>query len=129
MLTLRLCDIDTVGGVTSTDTATLPSSSTRTWFRAIAVAEAVSWLGLLIAMFFKWIVQDDPHTGIEGGVPVMGPIHGAIFVAYVVMCFVARSRFAWSSRTTLVALVAAVPPFATAVFEAVADRKGLLERR
>jgi integral membrane protein len=116
--------------VTSTDThRPAADSRTRTWFRTIAVAEAVSWLGLLVAMVFKWIVQDDPHTGIEGGVPVMGPIHGAIFIAYVVMCFVARRSFAWSTRTTLVALVAAVPPFATAVFEAVADRKGLLVRR
>jgi integral membrane protein len=126
---LRLCDIDTVGAVTSTDTVTTSHSGTRTWFRAVAVAEAVSWLGLLVAMFFKWVVQDDPHAGVEGGVPVMGPIHGAIFVGYVAMCFVARSRFAWSARTTLVALVAAVPPFATAVFEAVADRRGLLVRR
>jgi integral membrane protein len=115
--------------VISTDTVIPAPSGTRTWFRAIAVAEAVSWLGLLIAMFFKWLVQDDPHTGIEGGVPIMGPVHGAIFVAYVAMCFVARRRFAWSGRTTLVALVAAIPPFATAVFEAVADRKGLLLRR
>ncbi len=111
--------------VTSIDTAPAPSGI-RTLFRTVALAEAVSWAGLLVAMVLKWIVQDDPHTGLEGGVPIMGPIHGAMFVGYVVMCFVARHTFGWSSRTTLVALAASIPPFLTAVFERVADRRGLL---
>ena len=106
-----------------------PTSRVRTAFRAVALAEAVSWALLLTTMVFKWIVQDDPHTGLEGGVPISGPIHGALFVAYLVMCLVARRSFGWDLRTTIVALAAGVPPFATAVFEAKADRRGLLERR
>lgn len=116
----------TVGPVTLTE---LTPSRTRTWFRTIAVAEAVSWLGLLIAMLFKWVIQDDPNTGMEGGVPIMGPIHGVIFIAYVACCFLARSTFGWSVRTTLVALASSIPPFCTVVFEILADKRGLLGAR
>ena len=99
---------------------------TRNWFRTIAIAEALSWAGLLIAMLFKWVIQDDPHAGAEGGVPVMGPIHGGIFMAYVVTCLTARSRFGWSTKTTILALASSIPPFFTYVFEVLADKRGLL---
>ena len=106
----------------------LSATTVRTAFRAVAIAEALSWAGLLVAMFFKWIIQADPHTGIEGGVPIRGPIHGTIFLAYVVMCFVARRSFGWSARTTVLALAASFPPFLTYVFELRADRRGLLSQ-
>ena len=111
--------------VTTTD-APAASTRVRTAFRAVALAEAVSWACLLVTMFLKWVVQDDPHAGLEGGVPIAGPIHGALFVAYLVMCLLARRAFDWSTRTTLIALAASVPPFLTAVFESMADRRGLL---
>lgn len=103
-------------------------STVRTAFRTVAIAEALSWAGLLTAMFFKWVVAADPHSGAEGGVPVMGPIHGVIFVAYVVMCLLASRSFGWSVKTTLLALAASIPPFFTYIFEVVADRKGLIGR-
>jgi integral membrane protein len=96
-------------------------SRVRTWFRIIAFAEACSWLGLLIGMYLKYV----PETT-EAGVKIFGPIHGTIFLAYVVVTLVARSTFGWSLRTTALALVASIPPFATAVFEVLGDRKGLL---
>ncbi len=104
-------------------------SRTRTVFRVVAIAEAVSWAGLLVAMFFKWVVQDDPHTGIEGGVPIMGPIHGVVFMAYVVMCLVAWRRFRWSFTTLVLGVLSSIPPFVTVVFERLADQRGLLQRR
>lgn len=107
----------------------ISTSRTHAWFRTIAIAEAFSWAGLLTAMFFKWVVQADPHSGIEGGVPILGPIHGGIFLAYVVTCFFARSKFGWNAKTTLLALASSIPPFFTYVFEVLADRKGLLGNR
>lgn len=101
-------------------------SRTRTWFRTIAIAEAISWVGLLTAMLVKWVIQDDPHTGIEGGVPIFGPIHGAVFLAYVATCFVAGRKFGWSLKTLFFALASSIPPFFTYVFEVLADRRGLL---
>jgi len=107
-------------------TPAVVSPKTRTVFRIVAFAEAVSWAGLLIAMFFKWVVQADPHSGIEGGVPIMGPIHGVIFVLFVVMCFVAWRAFSWRVGTLVLALLSSIPPFCTVVFEVLADRRGLL---
>ena len=92
-----------------------------TAFRIVAVAEALSWLGLLAGMFVKYV----PETT-ELGVKVFGPIHGGIFVAYVVVALVAARVLRWSPRTTVLALVCSVPPLATVWFERLATRNGRL---
>ncbi len=100
--------------------------TTRTVFRTVAVAEAVSWVLLLSAMYAKWIAEAEPFGLREGGVPVAGMIHGIVFMLFVVITLVAWRRFGWSMKVLLVALVSAVVPFATYVFEVRADRRGLL---
>jgi integral membrane protein len=92
-----------------------------TAFRIVAVAEALSWLGLLIGMYVKYV----PETT-ELGVKIFGPIHGGIFVAYVVVAVVAARVLRWSIGTTLLALAASVPPLASIVFERWASRAGRL---
>jgi len=115
-----------VTALVSEASETRPRTRTQRAFHVVALAEAISWGCLLVAMFFKWVVQDDPHAGIEGGVPVAGAVHGTIFVAYVVTSLVAWRVFRWSPVTLLLALAAGVPPFFTLVFERVAGRRGLL---
>jgi integral membrane protein len=90
-------------------------------FRVAAVAEALSWLGLLAGMYVKYV----PATS-EVGVEVFGPIHGGIFVAYVGATLVARRVLRWDLRTTLLALAASVPPLTTVLFERWATRTGRL---
>ncbi|MEX5717853.1 DUF3817 domain-containing protein [Geodermatophilus maliterrae] len=90
-------------------------------FRAVAVAEALSWLGLLAGMYVKYV----PETS-EVGVQVFGPIHGAVFIAYVVVALVAARVLGWSRWTALLALAASIPPLATVVFERWATRTGRL---
>jgi len=90
-------------------------------FRAVAVAEALSWIGLLAGMYVKYV----PETS-EVGVQVFGPIHGAVFVAYVLVALVAARVLGWSRGTALLALVASVPPLATVGFERWAGRTGRL---
>ncbi|ODU02157.1 MAG: hypothetical protein ABS81_18630 [Pseudonocardia sp. SCN 72-86] len=90
-------------------------------FRAIAIAEACSWMGLLVGMFFKYVVVFD-----DLGVKIFGPIHGALFVAYLVITLVAARRLGWSVGTTLVALAASIPPLFTLWFERWAMRTGKL---
>ena len=84
--------------------------------------EALTWLGLLIGMYFKWIAQ----TG-EVGVKVFGPIHGGVFVAYLVVALLTSRVQRWSVWTTASALVASIPPFCTVWFEMWAKRSGRLE--
>ena len=93
-------------------------------FRAVAVAEALSWLGLLAGMYVKRVLGTS-----EVGVQVFGPIHGAVFVAYVVVAVVAARALGWSRGTTLLALAAAVPPLVTVWFERWATRTGRLSVR
>lgn len=99
----------------------------KTAFRFVARLEALTWAALLVAMFFKWVVQDDPNAGIEGGVPVAGLLHGIAFMVYGVVTLAAWRTFRWSPKVALLALVCAVPPFLTLVFEVQAERRGLLE--
>lgn len=127
-----MCDATTLWGVTdpaAPETVPQPhdrARSVRRWFRIFAFAEAVSWGALLVAMFFKWVVQDDPHAGLEGGVPIVGPIHGVLFLAYCSLAVVAWSTFRWNLKTLALALAASIPPFFTIWFETWAERRGLL---
>lgn len=90
-------------------------------FRVVAIAEACSWAGLLVGMFFKYVV-----VGNEIGVTVFGPIHGALFVAYVLLTLLAARVLRWDLRTTVVALAVSIPPLATLWFERWARRTGRL---
>lgn len=99
----------------------MSSSLSRNAFRIVAVAEALSWLGLLIGMLFKYVISDT-----ETGVKVFGPIHGGVFVAYVIVSLVVRGPLRWSGKTLLLALAASIPPFGSLVFEQWASRTGRL---
>lgn len=90
-------------------------------FVAVAIAEAVSWAGLLVGMYVKYFTEAG-----ELGVKVFGPLHGGIFVLYVALALVVARVLRWSLGTTAVALVCSVPPFATLVFEQWAVRTGRL---
>lgn len=81
-------------------------------FRFVAVAEACSWAGLLVGMFFKYIVAAG-----ELGVKVFGPIHGALFILYVVAVLVAARAQGWLTGTVVLGLACGVPPFASVWFE------------
>ena len=58
--------------------ASVTASKPALAFKITAFAEAVSWIGLLVGMFFKWVLQ----TG-DVGVRIFGPIHGTIFIGCV----------------------------------------------
>jgi integral membrane protein len=92
-----------------------------TAFRFVAVAEAVSWFGLLVGMFFKYVVDAG-----EGGVKVFGPIHGTVFVSYVVIALITWRHQRWSMPVGPLAMAASVPPFCTVLFEVWASRSGRL---
>ncbi len=90
-------------------------------FRAVALAEACSWVLLLGGMFVKWVLRDS-----EAGVQMFGPVHGAVFVLYVVLTPVVWRVLRWDVRTGVLALAASVPPLATLWFDRYATRTGRL---
>jgi integral membrane protein len=91
-------------------------------FATAAVAEAISWLALLTGMVVKY---GPPQN--EIGVKIFGPVHGALFMAYVLLVLVVARLGRWRWWTTVVALICAVPPFATLAFERWARRQRLLD--
>lgn len=84
--------------------ASVPPSLERT-FRITALAEATSFIALLVATYVKY-GHDEP-----AGVQVLGPLHGLLFVAYVLLALKLAPRAGWSARTTLWILAGAVLPF------------------
>jgi integral membrane protein len=74
-------------------------------FRYVALAEATSFIALLIAAVIK------RTDGSEVGVQVLGPIHGLLFISYVAIALTIRSDAGWSAKNTFWILVGAVLPF------------------
>ena len=73
--------------------------------RFVALAEATSFLALLVATYIKY-ANDSPI-----GVEILGPIHGGLFLAYVAIALSVRAAEGWGYRTTLGVLTGAVVPF------------------
>ncbi len=93
------------------------------WLRLVGLLEAVSWVGLLLGMYVKYLGS----PGNEIGVKIFGPIHGGIFVVYVLTVLVVRGPLRWSWPVTLAARAASVPPLFTWFFEIWAVRTGRID--
>ncbi len=74
-------------------------------FRYIALLEATSFLLLLVAAYIKRAA--DAPLGVE----ILGPIHGILFLGYVVIALAIRDEMGWNPKTTLLLLLGAVLPF------------------
>jgi integral membrane protein len=90
-------------------------------FSIIALLEGLTWAGLLIGMFLKYTTKTT-----ELGVTLFGPLHGIVFISYVVVTVLAAVRLRWPLWATLLALIAAVPPLVTIPMEIWFKRRGLL---
>lgn len=93
-----------------------------TLFRTVAVVEALSWAGLLSGMFARSVLGQG-----DGGVPVLGMVHGVLFVGYVVVTLVVARLNRWDLPTLLLAGAAGVVPLGTWPFERWALRSGRLD--
>jgi integral membrane protein len=75
-------------------------------FRYVALAEATTFLALLVASYIK------RTDGGELGVQILGPIHGLLFIAYVIIALRLRQEeIGWTNKQTFWILVGAVLPF------------------
>ena len=80
------------------DTSASPSSArakAATQLRIVSVLETISFIGLLVMMF----------THNEGGVSVLGMIHGLLFLAYAIIVLKDRGIFGWSLGFTALAIL------------------------
>lgn len=88
-----------------------PQEKIIKWFKQICIAEAISWLFLLIAMI--WIREEK-----EGLLPtifiiIVGNIHGLFFSLYLIFTLPTKKIFQWDDEDFVFALLAAFIPFAT----------------
>jgi integral membrane protein len=93
-------------------------------FRLAAITEAWSWAGLLAGMYFKYSAAANPI-----GVQMMGPIHGGLFIFYVIATIRVAMHMRWGMWTTVIGIFAALPPFCTYFFEVWMLRSRRLEVR
>ncbi|HEX7133332.1 MAG TPA: DUF3817 domain-containing protein [Iamia sp.] len=75
--------------------------------RVVSVLEGVSYLVLLACVIAKYAFD----AAGEGGVPIMGPLHGTIFLVYAVLVLLGREEQGWGAGQTLLALVLSAIPF------------------
>ena len=95
-------------------------------FRRYRIAAYVVGWGLLLlcaAMVLKYAF------GIGAAVAIWGPIHGALFVVYVIIAFDLAYKDRWSPLGTLWVLVAGTIPFVSFVAERQVQRKVLSRQK
>jgi len=74
-------------------------------FRAVALLEATSFLVLLVATHVKY-AEGEPI-----GVQILGPLHGVLFIAYLLLAVDLGLRAEWGARTMTLLLLGAILPF------------------
>jgi integral membrane protein len=96
------------------------SSGELTRFRIFAWATGVALLLLVfVAMPLKYVADESTP------VAVVAPIHGWLYVGYVITAFVVAYRLRWSLGRTVLLLLAGTVPFMSFV----AERKVLRQAR
>jgi integral membrane protein len=77
----------------------------------VSLAEGASFLMLLLATAIKY-GADEPV-----GVRILGPIHGLLFLAFVLLVLNVRGDLRWGGKETVLALLAGVVPGGAFVLE------------
>jgi integral membrane protein len=100
-----------------------PAMSWLGRFRAISIVEGLSYLALVgVAVPLKYA------AGEPRAVQVLGPIHGVLFIAFIICANAASHGRTWDRRRWLLILAAAFLPFATFVLERALAREQDAER-
>ena len=76
-------------------------------FRLIAMLEGVSYILLLIAMPFKYLLDNEQY------VKALGMPHGILFILYIIMVFLIREQMRWNIKNLTIIILASIIPFGT----------------
>ncbi len=97
-----------------------PFTEQEAWtlFKLAAIGEAVGWTCLIIGV----VIQHYKLPGYSAILPVVGQIHGTLFIFYLGIAISAFNSLGWSLKRGGVAVIASVPPYGTLVFEQWAAR-------
>lgn len=92
----------------------------QTLFRALAIAEAISWTLLIAGLVLR------ATTDLAVAVTVGGAIHGFVFLSYGATAVLVALNNRWRPLPVVVALVSAIVPYATIPAELWLARTGRL---
>ena len=95
--------------------------SPKLLFRAVAIAEAVTWTLLIGALIVR------ATTDFALGVTIAGGIHGFVFLAYGATAVLVAVNQRWHLGVAAIAIVSAVIPYATIPVELWLSRTGRLD--
>lgn len=96
-------------------------STPRSLFRALAIAEAVTWTLLIAALITR------AATGFAPAVTIAGGIHGFVFLSYGATAILLAVNQRWKPGVAVVAIASAIVPYATVPMELWLDRTRRLD--
>jgi integral membrane protein len=94
----------------------------RSFYRFVAIAEAVTWTLLIAGMLLKYAAN-------LGDLPVLigGSIHGLVFITYALTAVLVGVNQRWSIGQIVIAVATAIVPYATIPYDIWLDRRGRLD--
>ena len=95
--------------------------SPKQLFRTLAVAEAITWTILIVAMILKYA------AGLDAALFIGGSVHGFVFLAYGFIAVLVGVNQRWHVGLIAFAVLTAIVPYATVPFELWLMRRGRLE--
>ena len=90
-------------------------------FRVVAIAEAITWTGLITALILRATLGLDAAGHRDGG------IHGFVFLAYGATAVLVAVNQRWALGVAVLAIASAVIPYATIPTELWLARSGRLD--
>lgn len=93
----------------------------RRLYVALAIAEAITWTALIVGLILKANNGIDPTL-----LTTIGGIHGFVFISYGATAILVAINQRWHFGIGLLAVVAALLPYATIPLEIVQAKRGAL---
>ena len=93
----------------------------RLFYRTTAIAEAITWTGLIVGILLRNL------AGWDLAVLIAGSIHGLVFLSYAATSLLVGINQRWGVPLITLGVVSAIVPYATVPFDIVMDRKGRLD--
>ncbi len=94
----------------------------RSFYRVVAIAEAVTWTLLIAGMLLKYVF-DAGNLGVLIG----GSLHGLVFVTYAATAVLVGVNQRWPIKLIVGAVITAIVPYATIPFDRWLEKNDKLE--
>lgn len=109
----------------TTTTRTGAAITPRSFFRFVAIAEAITWTMLIAGLLMKYVFT----MGDVGDLAVRigGTVHGFVFITYAATVVIVGLNQRWGIPLIALGVLTAVIPYATIPFDVSMDRRGRLE--